>query len=113
MLSAKDLALVKALAAKLSPALINELKSSPALKELRSAVNDERKNRPAVPVGKRSSESSASSHRFQHQRVGGREPTELNVSGDSSEPAAKRPSPDGLRATARALLESHGRTSRD
>jgi hypothetical protein len=66
MLSGRDLALVKALAAKkMSPALAKELNSSPALlKELSRAVNDEkRKRRPAVPVGRRSPEGSASSHR--------------------------------------------------
>jgi hypothetical protein len=43
MLSAKDLALVKALPAKMSPALFMELKMSPALlKELRRAFNEER-----------------------------------------------------------------------
>jgi hypothetical protein len=86
MLSAKDLALVKALVAKkMSPAL---------LKELRRPVNEERrKRRPTVPVGRRSPEGSAS-HRSQHLLAGGRGPAELTVSGDSSEPAAKRPSPD-------------------
>jgi hypothetical protein len=41
MLSAKDLALVNALAAKMSPALVEQLKTSPALpKELWRAVNE-------------------------------------------------------------------------
>jgi hypothetical protein len=80
----------------MSPAIVKELKTSPALlKELRRAFNEERrKKRPTVPVKRRSPDVSVSSHRSQHLREGGREPAELAVSGDSLEPAAKRPAPD-------------------
>ena len=96
MMSAKDVALVKALATmKMTPAVAKELKSSPAvLKELRRAIVERVARQPTLLVGRRSPEGSVSSNRSLHQREGRRGAAGLADSVGSSEPAVKRPAPD-------------------
>ena len=91
MLSVWDVA-----ATKITPALAEELQSSPVLrKELRRAIAEHRRaRRPTVPVGRRYPDGSVSSHWSLHQRAGGRRAAGVADSGDSSEPAAKRLAPD-------------------
>jgi hypothetical protein len=72
--------------------VISNLQVSPALlKELRYALS-RRKKKPAVPAGSRSSGSGAKApQRTSSQLAGKRQANELASSGDSSEPANRRP----------------------
>ena len=71
--------------------VISTLQVSPALlKELRLAMA--RRKKPAVPVG-RSSNASGSGNRASKQFAGKRKAKEIASSGDSMEPANRRPAP--------------------
>jgi len=88
MLRQEDIAFLKALSCA-QPSLA-------LLKELRKAVaNVGKKKRPAVSTGSRSTLGGAStaSHRSSTNAVGKRKVNELTGSGDSTEPATRRPAP--------------------
>jgi len=85
MLRQEELAFVKAISAmQLSPAI---------LKELRMALS-RRKKMSIVPVGIRSNTSTSGATATQRLLAGKRKANELASSGDSSEPAIRRPTPD-------------------
>ena len=88
MLRQEDIAFLKALScAQPSPALLTELR--------KAVVNVRKKKRPAVSTGSRSTLGGAStaSHRSSTNAVGKRKVNELTGSGDSTEPATRRPAP--------------------
>ena len=85
MLRQEELAFVKAISTmQLSPAI---------LKELRMALS-RRKKKPVVPAGIRSTTSASGAGAPQRLLAGKRKANELLSSGDSSEPAIRRPAPD-------------------
>ena len=85
MLRQEELAFVKAISTmQLSPAI---------LKELRMALS-RRKKKPVVPAGIRSTTSASGAGAPQRLLAGKRKANELASSGDSSEPATRRPAPD-------------------
>ena len=85
MLRQEELAFVKAISTmQLSPAI---------LKELRTAMS-RRKKKPVVPVGIRSTTSASGAGAPQRLLAGKHKANELASSGDSSEPAIRRPAPD-------------------
>ena len=81
---------------------ISIIRPSPAiLKEFRKAVANAKKKRPNAPTGSRSTSfggASIASHRSSTKVVGKRKTNVLASSGDSSEPATRRPAPGDLSA---------------
>jgi len=110
MLRQEELAFIKAISSmQLSPAILNEL---------RMAMSRRRK-KPAVPVGIRSTISTSGARAPQclpSLLAGKRKANELACSGDSSEPAIRRPAPDAgsapLPANSSAVTGEHASCSR-
>ena len=101
MLRQKKVAFVKALSTmQLSPAI---------LKELRMDLS-RRKKKPVVPAGIRSTTSASGArtpHRLPSLLAGKRKANELASSGDSSEPANRRPAPGAGSAPLPAVTGEH------
>ena len=101
MLRQGEVAFVKALSTmQLSPAI---------LKKLRTAMS-RRKKKPVVPAGIRSTTSASgvrAPHRLPSLLAGKRKANELASSGDSSEPANRRPAPDAGSAPLPAATGEH------
>jgi hypothetical protein len=101
MLRQDELAFIKA---------ISSLQVSPALlRELRLALASRKKRKTAVSAGSRST-AHGGGPKASSQLAGKRKANELISSGDSMEPANRRPAPGTLSAPLPAFCFSHGRT---